>query len=130
MKHIYKYQKKSFCFRRWNRAGYSAFMSIGKQITIGHVASIISDGLLRDAHLRSLILAPILSSDEDDESPNEDIDDGLTNLFEQVVVCPVSQVEVVPARCRNVITFLVRIRELMRDFVSDNFLFTFNCILV
>lgn len=48
MKRNYKklFSKKSIRFRRWGRKGYSAFCSIGRHVTIGHVSKGIADASL------------------------------------------------------------------------------------
>ena len=48
MKRNYRklFSKKSLRFRRWGRKGYSAFCSIGRHVTIGHVSKGIADASL------------------------------------------------------------------------------------
>lgn len=45
MKRNYRklFSKKSLRFRRWGRKGYSAFCSVGRHVTIGHVSKGIAD---------------------------------------------------------------------------------------
>lgn len=89
--------KKTFRFHRWNRAAYSSFMSLGKQISIGRLQVAVSDGLIRDQHIKNLTLAPIRSSVCEDTSGDDD--DGLPPMLSDLLhtTTLVSQDEVHPA---------------------------------
>lgn len=89
--------KKTFRFHRWNRAAYSSFMSLGKQISIGRLQVAVSDGLIRDQHIKNLTLAPIRSSVCEDSSGEDD--DGLPPILSDLLLTTaiVSQDEVHPA---------------------------------
>ena len=83
MKRIYSYTKQTFRFRRWNRAGYSAFMSIGKQVSIGHLHTDVADGLLRDKHLSLNLLPAFLAKSEGDLDSESSSDDGDSLIQQQ-----------------------------------------------
>jgi len=98
VKKTHTYNKNTFRFHRWNHAAYSAFMSLGKQITIGRLNTEIVDGLMRNKHLRKLLLTSFITtllaeldfSDEDgDESPIE--------RLQQLLLCPTLTADVYPA---------------------------------
>ena len=73
-------------------------MSLGKQITIGRLNTEIVDGLMRNKHLRKLLLTSFIttllaeldfSDDDDDESPIE--------RLQQLLLCPTLTADVYPA---------------------------------
>ena len=102
MKRIYSYTKQTFRFRRWNRAGYSAFMSIGKQVSIGHLHTDVADGLLRDKHLSLNLLPAFLVKSEGDLDSESSSDDGDSLIQQQdaLLTClSLSQNTVLPASC-------------------------------
>lgn len=102
MKRIYSYTKQTFRFRRWNRAGYSAFMSIGKQVSIGHLHTDVADGLLRDKHLSLNLLPAFLAKSEGDLDSESSSDDGDSLIQQQdaLLTClSLSQNTVLPASC-------------------------------
>lgn len=108
MKKILSYQKKTFRFKRWNRAGYSAFMSLGKQISIAHVHTEIADALLRDKHLRRVLL-PSFGKDlcaESDEQEKTDDDVPLDLLETLQLVCPVTKSILYPASRQQTYLFI------------------------
>lgn len=92
MKKLLSYTVRTFRFKRWNRAGYSAFMSFGKQISIGRLRVDVADGLLRDKHLRRLLLTDVFSayytlySDSDDDSDDGGVAEQLECLLVNAVV--------------------------------------------
>ncbi|MCQ2607189.1 MAG: hypothetical protein MJ197_00670 [Bacteroidales bacterium] len=101
MKKTFRYKKQTFRFHRWNRANYSAFMSIGKQITIGRVNTEVADGLLRDQHIKEIFTSEFMngSSDDDDSSGG---DENILTLLEQTILCPTQlTTEACPASCKS-----------------------------
>lgn len=99
MKKTFRYKKQTFRFHRWNRANYSAFMSIGKQITIGRVNTEVADSLLRDQHIKEIFTSEFMngSSDDDDSSGG---DENILALLEQTLLCSTqTTTEVCPASC-------------------------------
>ncbi|MBO4777647.1 MAG: hypothetical protein J5588_04060 [Bacteroidales bacterium] len=98
MKKHLSYTQNTFRFHRWNHAAYSAFMSLGKQITIGRLNTEIVDGLMRNKHLRKLLLTSFVttllaeldfSDDDGDENPIE--------RLQQLLLCPTLTADVYPA---------------------------------
>lgn len=98
MKKHLSYTQNTFRFHRWNHAAYSAFMSLGKQITIGRLNTEIVDGLMRKKHLRKLLLTSFVttllaeldfSDDDGDENPIE--------RLQQLLLCPTLTADVYPA---------------------------------
>ena len=78
--------KPTFRFHRWNHKSYSAFASLGKQITIGRLTTDVTDGLLRDQHIRVLALAPLVLYDTDDAPPPDIWNDIVLNQLEETIV--------------------------------------------
>ena len=78
--------KPTFRFHRWNHKSYSAFASLGKQITIGRLTTDVTDGLLRDQHIRVLALTPLVLDDTDEAPPPDICNDILLNVLEETLV--------------------------------------------
>ncbi|MBR4690142.1 MAG: hypothetical protein IKO90_06730 [Bacteroidales bacterium] len=91
MKKVFSYSVRTFRFKRWNRKGYSAFMSFGKQISIGRLHAEVANGLLRNKHLRCLLLTNEISKffslnlESDDDSDGGGLPDLLERLLENIV---------------------------------------------
>ena len=99
VKKVFSYSVRTFRFKRWNRKGYSAFMSFGKQISIGRLHAEVADGLLRSKHLRCLLLTNELSKffSLNFESDDDSDDGGLADLLERLLENTVKPAGVYPA---------------------------------
>ncbi|MCQ2960564.1 MAG: hypothetical protein MJ198_10335 [Bacteroidales bacterium] len=100
MKRISRYTKRTVWFRHWNRAGYSAFMSLGKQIAISSLHCDVADALLRDKHLRRMLLTEsLIQTSESEEFADEDSKElSITDLLAQTATLYIvtSKSEVLP----------------------------------
>ena len=57
-------KKETFRFRRFCRRAYAAFCSLHREVTIGHVASYITDRQLRKSACADSMLSPLSSHDD------------------------------------------------------------------
>lgn len=93
--------KTTFRFHRWTNASYSAFASLGKQITIGRLKTDVTDGLLRDEHIRVLVL-DIFTQNYDDEIPPPDTcNDVVLKVLEETIVTHNQRATAQPAFAYN-----------------------------
>jgi hypothetical protein len=98
MKKHLSYTQNTFRFHRWNHAAYSAFMSLGKQITIGRLNTEIVDGLMRNKHLRKLLLTSFVTTQLAElDFSDGDGDENPIERLQQLLLCPTLTTDVYPA---------------------------------
>lgn len=72
MKSISRFRYKSFRFKRWNRAAYSVFCSVGRCVTIGHVCEGIVERALQKQHVKTDLSVNVFVFDSTTDTENDD----------------------------------------------------------
>ena len=112
VKKTHTYNKNTFRFHRWNHAAYSAFMSLGKQITIGRLNTKVVDGLMRNKHLRKLLLTSFITTQRaESDFSDDDSDESPIEQLQQLFIASTITADVYPASqesflCNNISYFL------------------------